>query len=289
MRELKISASITSRESASFGKYLQEIKKIELLSTEEETELISLIKKGDAKAHQRLVNANLRFVVSVAKQYQGNGLTLADLVNEGNIGLMKAASRFDETRGFKFISYAVWWIRQSILQAINEQSSMIRLPKNKMLMKGKIQRAQSALEQQLERTPSSEELAEQMNMENEDISNALQFGGQHVSLDAPFSSEEESSLLDVLENIDSDKTDDKINRRDSLSMEIQRALETLDNRQKQLVCWLFGIGLDFPLSMEEIADNFNVTRERVRQIRDNALAKLALTANINQLRSFLGN
>jgi RNA polymerase primary sigma factor len=289
MRELRISASITNRESASFGKYLQEIKKIELLTTEQEFVLTTQIKNGDEAALQRLVNANLRFVVSVAKQYQGHGLSLADLVNEGNIGLMKAARRFDDTRGFKFISYAVWWIRQSILQAIGEQSSMIRLPKHKMVMKSRIQKTQVILEQQLERQPSSEELAEVMNMENDDVANALQLSGSHISLDAPFSSEEENSLLDVLENDQSSKTDEKINHQDSLKWELQRALKTLDKRQKQMICWLFGIGVEYPLSMEEIAMKYDLTRERVRQIRDNALVKLGATGNANQLRAFLGN
>ena len=289
MRELRISASITNRESASFGKYLQEIKKIELLTTEQEFQLTTQIKNGNEAALQRLVNANLRFVVSVAKQYQGHGLSLADLVNEGNIGLMKAARRFDDTRGFKFISYAVWWIRQSILQAIGEQSSMIRLPKHKMVMKSRIQKTQVILEQQLERQPSSEELAEVMNMENDDVANAMQLSGSHISLDAPFSSEEENSLLDVLENDQSSKTDEKINHQDSLKWELQRALKTLDKRQKQMICWLFGIGVEYPLSMEEIAMKYDLTRERVRQIRDNALVKLGATGNANQLRAFLGN
>ena len=289
MRELRISASITNRESAGFTKYLQEIKKIELLSADEESKLTLLIKNGDESALQRLVNANLRFVVSVAKQYQGHGLSLPDLVNEGNIGLMKAARRFDDTRGFKFISYAVWWIRQSILQAIGEQSSMIRLPKHKMVMKSRIQKTQLMLEQQLERNPSPEELAQEMNIEDDEVSNTLQLHGSHVSLDAPFSSEEENSLLDVLENNHAGKTDEKINHQDSLKRELQRSLRTLDNRQKQMICWLFGIGIEYPLSMEEIAVRYDVTRERVRQIRDNALVKLGATRNAGQLRTFLGN
>ena len=289
MRELRISASITNRESAGFAKYLQEIKKIELLSADEESKLTLLIKNGDESALQRLVNANLRFVVSVAKQYQGHGLSLPDLVNEGNIGLMKAARRFDDTRGFKFISYAVWWIRQSILQAIGEQSSMIRLPKHKMVMKSRIQKTQLMLEQQLERNPSPEELAQEMNIEDDGVSNTLQLHGNHVSLDAPFSSEEENSLLDVLENNHAGKTDEKINHQDSLKRELQRSLRTLDNRQKQMICWLFGIGIEYPLSMEEIAVRYDVTRERVRQIRDNALVKLGATRNAGQLRTFLGN
>jgi len=289
MRELRISASITNRESAGFTKYLQEIKKIELLSADEESKLTLLIKNGDERALQRLVNANLRFVVSVAKQYQGHGLSLPDLVNEGNIGLLKAARRFDDTRGFKFISYAVWWIRQSILQAIGEQSSMIRLPKHKMVMKSRIQKTQLMLEQQLERNPSPEELAQEMNIEDDEVSNTLQLHGNHVSLDAPFSSEEENSLLDVLENNHAGKADEKINHQDSLKCELQRSLRTLDNRQKQMICWLFGIGIEYPLSMEEIAVRYDVTRERVRQIRDNALVKLSATRNAGQLRTFLGN
>ena len=289
MRELRISASITNRESAGFTKYLQEIKKIELLSADEECKLTLLIKNGDERALQRLVNANLRFVVSVAKQYQGHGLSLPDLVNEGNIGLLKAARRFDDTRGFKFISYAVWWIRQSILQAIGEQSSMIRLPKHKMVMKSRIQKTQLMLEQQLERNPSPEELAQEMNIEDDEVSNTLQLHGNHVSLDAPFSSEEENSLLDVLENSHAGKADEKINHQDSLKRELQRSLRTLDNRQKQMICWLFGIGIEYPLSMEEIAVRYDVTRERVRQIRDNALTKLSTTRNAGQLRTFLGN
>jgi RNA polymerase primary sigma factor len=289
MRELRISASITNRESAGFTKYLQEIKKIELLSADEECKLTGLIKNGDERALQRLVNANLRFVVSVAKQYQGHGLSLPDLVNEGNIGLLKAARRFDDTRGFKFISYAVWWIRQSILQAIGEQSSMVRLPKHKMVMKSRIQKAQLMLEQQLERNPSPEELAQEMNIEGDEVSNTLQLHGSHVSLDAPFSSGEENSLLDILENSHAGKTDEKINHQDSLKRELQRSLRTLDNRQKQMICWLFGIGVEYPISMEEIAVRYDVTRERVRQIRDNALTKLGAMRNAGQLRTFLGN
>ncbi|MES1215503.1 MAG: RNA polymerase sigma factor RpoD/SigA [Bacteroidota bacterium] len=289
MRELRISASITNRESAGFSKYLAEIKKIELLSTEEELKLSCLIKAGDETALRRLVNANLRFVVSVAKQYQGHGLSLADLVNEGNIGLMKAARRFDHTKGFKFISYAVWWIRQTILQAIGEQSSMIRLPKNKMIMKSRIQKAQSLLEQQLQREPSQEELALEMDVPDEEVADIMQLSSSHISLDAPLSSEEETSLLDVIENNEAAYADDKINNRDSLTDELQRALKTLDRRQKQMICWLFGIGIDYPLSMEEIANSFDLTKERVRQIRDKALLKLATTTNSNQLRSFMGN
>ncbi|MEJ0105891.1 MAG: sigma-70 family RNA polymerase sigma factor [Bacteroidota bacterium] len=281
MRELKISASITSRESISISKYLQEISKLPLISPEEEVYLTQLIREGDKTALKKLVNANLRFVVSVAKQYNGYGLSLPDLINEGNIGLIHAAEKFDPTRGFKFISFAVWWIRQSIAYAINEHARMIRVPVNKLMQKKSIERKQIELEQQLERTPSAEETAEAMNMETEDVQTALGWNGFHTSLDAPFSSDEENCLLDTIENDNASETDEKINYSESLQKELGRSLLTLDKRQREMICYLFGIGVDYPLSMDDVGRKYNLTTERVRQIRDKAITKLQTGRNAN--------
>lgn len=287
MRQLKISNSITNRESQSLEKYLQEIAKVEMVSPEEEVRLAVLIKKGDKSALDRLTRANLRFVVSVAKQYQGQGLSLPDLINEGNLGLIKAAQRFDDTRGFKFISFAVWWIRQNILQALGEHSRMIRLPLNKVLLKSKVTQAQTKLEQLLERTPSAEELAEMLEMDLTDVVMGLGFKDTPVSLDNPFSEDEDGSLLDTLENYNADKADGDLYHKDSLKTELERSFRVLSDRQKETICYFFGIGIDHPMSLEDISAKFSLTPERVRQIKDKALTKLRATQNFNVLRSYL--
>jgi RNA polymerase primary sigma factor len=288
MRQLKISKSITNRESPSLEKYLQEIGKVDLISPDEEVRLAILIKKGDKAALERLIKGNLRFVVSVAKQYQGQGLSLPDLINEGNVGLIKAVEKFDDTRGFKFISFAVWWIRQSILQAIAVHARMIRLPLNKVLLNGRIQRAQSVLEQSLERAPSPEELAEVMNMEMGELAASLATSGRHVSLDVPFSEEDDGTLLDTLENPNSEKSEGDLYHKDSLKTEINRSMSVLTERQRETICYFYGIGLDRPMSLEDIGQKFHLTPERVRQIKDKALNKLRTTQNFDLLRSYLG-
>jgi RNA polymerase primary sigma factor len=287
MRQLKISASITNRESPSLGKYLVDISKMDMIAPEEEVRLAQLIRNGDKKALECLVKANLRFVVSVAKQYQGQGLSLCDLINEGNIGLMKAAQRFDDSRGFKFISFAVWWIRQSILQAITEHAKMIRLPHNKMVLKNRIKNSYSALEQELGRAPSVEEVAEVLNLKAEEVSLVLELGNQHVSLDAPFSEEEDGSLMDTLQNHNAVSTDEKLSTGVSLKEELRRSLQTLDSRQKEMICYFFGIGVDYPLSLEAIAMKFDLTPERVRQIKDKAISKLRANKNVHLLQAYL--
>ncbi len=288
MRQLKITKSITNRESQSLEKYLQEIGKVELITPEEEVRLARLIKQGDQKALDRLTKANLRFVVSVAKQYQSQGLSLPDLINEGNLGLIKAAQRFDETKGFKFISYAVWWIRQSILQALAEQARIVRLPLNKVGLTNRIQKAFSQLEQEFEREPSAEELAELLGMDLDEVVNTLGINVRHVSVDTPLSEGEESTLLDVLVNNNADKTDALLDHHQSLKTEIDRSLQTLTERQKEVVCYFFGIGVDHPLSLEDIGERYNLTRERVRQIKDKAITKLRATQKCDLLRSYLG-
>jgi RNA polymerase primary sigma factor len=287
MRQLKISKSITNRESASLEKYLQEIGKVPLLSPEEEVLLIAQIKKGDKRALDKLVKANLRFVVSVAKQYQGQGLSLPDLINEGNIGLIKSVERFDDTRGFKFISFAVWWIRQSIIKAIADHARLIRLPLNKVVLTGKIKKVNSALEQELERMPSPEELAEALNMDVHEVDAHLNNKELHVSLDTPFSEDEDSSLIDTLENKNADHSDKKYHSI-CLKQEIERSLQTLPERYKQMLCYFFGIGIDYPLSLDDIGQRFDITPERVRQIKDKALNKMRESQNFNLLRSYLG-
>jgi RNA polymerase primary sigma factor len=289
MRQLKITKSITNRESQSLEKYLQEIGKVELISPEEEVRLATLIKQGDQRSLDRLTKANLRFVVSVAKQYQNQGLSLPDLINEGNLGLIKAAQRFDETRGFKFISYAVWWIRQSILQALAEQARIVRLPLNKVGLTNRIQKAYSQLEQEFEREPSAEELAELLQMDLEEVSSSLGINARHVSMDTPLSEGEENTLLDVLENPNVERTDSELDYKQSLKTEIDRSLGTLTERQKEVICYFFGIGVDHPLSLEDIGERYSLTRERVRQIKDKAISKLKTAQRCDVLRSFLGS
>ncbi len=288
MRQLKITKSITNRESQSLEKYLQEIGKVDLLTPEEEVELAKKIKQGDQVSLERLTKSNLRFVVSVAKQYQNQGLSLSDLINEGNLGLIKAAQRFDETRGFKFISYAVWWIRQSILQALAEQSRIVRLPLNKVGSLNKINKAFSQLEQEYEREPSAEELAEMLDIATEEVETTLGVAARHVSVDAPFVEGEDNSLLDVLENIGTGPTDTHLAYNESLSIEIERSLSTLTERQRDVIKLYFGIGVEHPLSLEDIGDQFGLTRERVRQIKDKAINKLRTTSKSKLLKNYLG-
>jgi RNA polymerase primary sigma factor len=288
MRQLKITKSITNRESQSLEKYLQEIGKVELISPEEEVKLAIRIKQGDQRALDKLTKANLRFVVSVAKQYQNQGLSLPDLINEGNLGLIKAAQRFDETRGFKFISYAVWWIRQSILQALAEQSRIVRLPLNKVGLTNRIQKAYSQLEQEFEREPSAEELAEVLELDIEEVSSSLGIAARHVSMDTPLSEGEDNTLIDVLENPNAELANSNIEHKESLKQEIDRSLKTLTERQKEVICFFFGIGVDHPMSLEDIGERFNLTRERVRQIKDKAITKLRSNSRSKMLRSYLG-
>jgi RNA polymerase primary sigma factor len=288
MRQLKITKSITNRESQSLEKYLQEIGKVELISPEEEVKLAIRIKQGDQKALDKLTKANLRFVVSVAKQYQNQGLSLPDLINEGNLGLIKAAQRFDETRGFKFISYAVWWIRQSILQALAEQSRIVRLPLNKVGLTNRIQKAYSHLEQEFEREPSAEELAELLELDIEEVSSTLGIAARHVSMDTPLSEGEDNTLIDVLINPNAEMANANIEHKESLKQEIDRSLRTLTERQKEVICFFFGIGVDHPMSLEDIGEKFNLTRERVRQIKDKAITKLRSNSRSKMLRSYLG-
>ncbi|MFT4061545.1 MAG: RNA polymerase sigma factor RpoD/SigA [Edaphocola sp.] len=288
MRQLKITKSITNRESQSLEKYLQEIGKVDLITPEEEVLLAVRIKQGDQKALEKLTNANLRFVVSVAKQYQNQGLSLSDLINEGNLGLIKAAQRFDETRGFKFISYAVWWIRQSILQALAEQSRIVRLPLNKVGLTNKISKAYSMLEQEYEREPSSEELALLLDIELEEVEATLGVAARHISMDAPFIDGEDNTLLDILENGNASKADRQIEHSDSLRLEVVRALATLTDRQRDVLVLYFGIGTANPVSLEDIGERFGLTRERVRQIKDKAIIKLRATNRCKLLKSFLG-
>jgi RNA polymerase primary sigma factor len=288
MRQLKITKSITNRESQSLEKYLQEIGKVELISPEEEVKLAGLIKQGNQAALDKLTKANLRFVVSVAKQYQNQGLSLPDLINEGNLGLIKAAQRFDETRGFKFISYAVWWIRQSILQALAEQSRIVRLPLNKVGLTNKIQKAFSQLEQEFEREPSPEELAELLELETEEVSATLGIAARHVSMDTPLSEGEDNTLIDVLENHNAERAETNIEHKESLKQEIERSMKMLTERQKEVICYFFGLGVDHPMSLEDIGDKFNLTRERVRQIKDKAITKLRTNSRSKALRGYLG-
>ncbi len=289
MRQLKITKSITNRESQSLEKYLQEIGKVDLITPEEEVNLAIRIKQGDQIALEKLTKANLRFVVSVAKQYQNQGLSLSDLINEGNLGLIKAAQRFDETRGFKFISYAVWWIRQSILQALAEQSRIVRLPLNKVGLSNKISKAYSQLEQEFEREPSTEELASILEIGTEEVETTLGVAARHVSVDAPFVDSEDNTLLDVLENPNSEAADSELSHYDSLRREIERSLGTLTERQRDVIKLYFGIGVEHPMSLEDIGEKFSLTRERVRQIKDKAITKLRTTTRCQLLKSYLGN
>ena len=286
MRQLKITKSITNRESASLDKYLQEIGKEELITVEEEVELAQRIRKGDQKALEKLTRANLRFVVSVAKQYQNQGLSLPDLINEGNLGLIKAAEKFDETRGFKFISYAVWWIRQSILQALAEQSRIVRLPLNQVGSLHKIHKAFSRFEQENERRPSPEELADSLDLPAEKVADTLRVSGRHISVDAPFVEGEDNSLLDVLVNDDSPIADRTLIN-ESLSTEVERALSTLTERERDIIKLFFGINCQ-EMTREEIGEKFGLTRERVRQIKEKAIRRLRHSSRSKLLKTYLG-
>ncbi len=287
MRQLKITKQVTNRETASLDKYLQEIGKVDLISADDEVELAQKIKAGDERALDRLVKANLRFVVSVAKQYQNQGLTLPDLINEGNLGLIKAARRFDETRGFKFISYAVWWIRQSILQALAEQSRIVRLPLNKIGSINKINKMFARLEQENERPPSPEEIAKQLDMTVSDVKESMKNSGRHVSMDAPLIEGEDSNLYDVLRSGES-PIPDKSLMHESLRTEILRALDTLTPREADVVLLYFGLGDKHPMTLEEIGETFDLTRERVRQIKEKAIRRLKHTSRSKILRTYLG-
>lgn len=286
MRQLKITKSITNRESASLDKYLQEIGKEDLITVEEEVELAQRIRKGDQKALEKLTRANLRFVVSVAKQYQNQGLSLPDLINEGNLGLIKAAEKFDETRGFKFISYAVWWIRQSILQALAEQSRIVRLPLNQVGSLNKINKAFSRFEQENERRPSPEELADSLDLPAEKVADTLRVSGRHISVDAPFVEGEDNSLLDVLVNDDSPIADRTLIN-ESLSTEVERALSTLTERERDIIKLFFGINTQ-EMTLEEIGEKFGLTRERVRQIKEKAIRRLRHSSRSKLLKTYLG-
>ena len=285
MRQLKISESITNRESASLNQYLSDIARIPMVTPQEEVILTQKIREGDQAALERLTTANLRFVVSVAKQYQSSGMTLGDLINEGNVGLVKAAKRFDETKGFKFISYAVWWIRQSILSAINEQGRMIRLPLNKVGDLSKIAKAASQLEQQYERQPTPEELAESLEITAEKVNDVLGHSGKHISYDSPFSAEEDNTLLDVLQS--SEPGTDKGLITESLSIEVADSLRTLDKKEREVLTLFFGLGDGQAHSLEEIGDKYELTRERVRQIKDKALARLRANSRSWVLKGYL--
>lgn len=286
MRQLKITKSITNRESASLDKYLQEIGKEDLITVEEEVELAQRIRKGDQKALEKLTRANLRFVVSVAKQYQNQGLSLPDLINEGNLGLIKAAEKFDETCGFKFISYAVWWIRQSILQALAEQSRIVRLPLNQVGSLNKINKAFSRFEQENERRPSPEELADSLDLPAEKVADTLRVSGRHISVDAPFVEGEDNSLLDVLVNDDSPIADRTLIN-ESLSTEVERALSTLTERERDIIKLFFGINTQ-EMTLEEIGEKFGLTRERVRQIKEKAIRRLRHSSRSKLLKTYLG-
>ncbi|GAA0759484.1 MULTISPECIES: sigma-70 family RNA polymerase sigma factor [Psychroflexus] len=288
MRQLKITKQVTNRESKSLDKYLQDISKVDLITAEEEVELAQRIREGDQAALEKLTNANLRFVVSVAKQYQNQGLKLPDLINEGNVGLVKAAKRFDETRGFKFISYAVWWIRQSILQALAEQSRVVRLPLNKIGVINKINKTFSHLEQVNERPPSAIEIAKELDMSESQVKVALKNSGRHLSMDAPFKEgENDSNLYDVLSSAESPTPDDQL-MRDSLSIEINRALETLSQREADVIRLNYGIGNQPAMTLQEIGDTFDLSRERVRQIREKGIRRLKHQSKNKMLKKYLG-
>ncbi len=287
MRQLKITKSITNRNTASLDKYLQDIGKEELITAEQEVELARRIKQGDEVALEKLTKANLRFVVSVAKQYQNQGLSLPDLINEGNVGLIKAARRFDETRGFKFISYAVWWIRQSILQALAEQSRIVRLPLNQVGSLNKIKKTTSILEQKYERTPSAREIADEMEVSDHKIAAAMKISTRYVSMDAPIAADEDTKLLDVFVPTDSPKTDEPL-MHESLGKEIQRSLSTLSEKERDVINLYYGIGLNHGLTLEEIGDKFDLTRERVRQIKEKAIRRLRHNSRSKLLKAYLG-
>lgn len=287
MRQLKISKQITNRESQSLDKYLQEIGKVDLITSDIEVELAKRIREGDQIALEKLTKANLRFVVSVAKQYQNNGLTLGDLINEGNLGLIKAAKRFDETRGFKFISYAVWWIRQSIMQALAEQSRIVRLPLNRVGSLNKISKTFSDLEQKFQREPSTEELADVLEITTDEVRDTMKISGRHVSMDAPFVQGEENSLLDVLAD-DNEETPDSQLMMDSLRREVQRALATLTQRESDVIAFYFGLNGEHAMTLEEIGEKYNLTRERVRQIKEKATRRLRHNSRSKSLKAYLG-
>jgi RNA polymerase primary sigma factor len=287
MRQLKITKQVTNRDTPSLDKYLQEIGRVELISPEDEVILARKIKSGDNEALKKLVKANLRFVVSVAKQYQNQGITLPDLINEGNLGLMKAAQRFDETRGFKFISYAVWWIRQAILQALAEQSRIVRLPVNKIGSINRINRAFARLEQTYEREPSSQEIAEMLEMVPEDVKEALKTNGRTLSMDAPISSEEDNTMYDVIPSTDAPSPDKNLIN-ESLAYEIERALCTLSPRESKVLKLYFGLGMKHPYTLEEIGEELSLTRERVRQIKEKAIKRIQFTTRCRILKSYLG-
>jgi RNA polymerase primary sigma factor len=287
MRQLKISKQITNRESQSLDKYLQEIGKVDLITAEVEVELAKRIREGDQVALEKLTKANLRFVVSVAKQYQNNGLTLGDLINEGNLGLIKAAKRFDEKRGFKFISYAVWWIRQSMMQALAEQSRVVRLPLNRVGSLSKISKTFSDLEQKFQREPSTEEIAEVIGITTEEVLDNLKLSGRHLSMDAPFSQGEEGSLLDVLSDANESNPEKQL-MTDSLTQEVQRALSTLTRREAEVIESYYGLNNHSSMTLEEIGEKFNLTRERVRQIKEKATRRLRHASRSSTLKTFLG-
>lgn len=287
MRQLKITKQVTNRETASLDKYLQEIGKVELITAEEEVELARRIRQGDQAALEKLTKANLRFVVSVSKQYQNQGLSLPDLINEGNLGLIKAAQRFDETRGFKFISYAVWWIRQSILQALAEQSRIVRLPLNKIGSINKINKAFSKLEQEYEREPSAEEIAGLLELTENDVKESMKNSGRHISMDAPLVQGEESNMYDVLRSNDSPSPEAGLIN-DSLRKEIDRALSTLTAREADVIKYYFGLNGEHAMTLEEIGEKFDLTRERVRQIKEKAIRRLKQTSRSKILKTYLG-
>jgi len=287
MRQLKITKQVTNRDTPSLDKYLQEIGKVDLISPEDEVVLARRIKSGDSEALKMLVKANLRFVVSVAKQYQNQGMSLPDLINEGNLGLMKAAQRFDETRGFKFISYAVWWIRQAILQALAEQSRIVRLPVNKIGSINRINKAFARLEQEYEREPSSQEIANMLEMIPEDVKESLKTNGRTVSMDAPLSAEEDNTMYDILQSNDTPSPDKSLIN-ESLAYEIERALSTLSNREAKVLKLYFGLGMKHPFTLEEIGEELHLTRERVRQIKEKAIKRIQFTTRCKILKTYLG-
>ena len=287
MRQLKIAKQVTNRETASLDKYLQEIGRVELITAEEEVILAQKIKQGDRQALEKLTKANLRFVVSVSKQYQNQGLSLPDLINEGNLGLIKAAQRFDETRGFKFISYAVWWIRQSILQALAEQSRIVRLPLNKIGSINKINKAYAQLEQEFERTPNAEEIANLLDISENEVKESMKNSGRHVSMDAPLIQDEENTMYDVLRNDDTPTPETGLIY-DSLRKEIERAISTLTQREADVIRLYFGLNGKHPMTLEEIGEKFELTRERVRQIKEKAIRRLKHTSRSKMLKTYLG-
>ena len=287
MRQLKISRSITNREAPSLEKYLREISRVDILTADDEVELMEGVRKGDKAAREKLVSANLRFVVSVAKQYQGQGLSLPDLINEGNVGLIRSVEKFDPSRGFKFISFAVWWIRQAIIHALAEKSRLIRLPLNKVALRARIRKASAKLEQEFDRQPSAEELAQELGLSEEEIAHHLSQADFHTSLDSPLGEEEDSTVMDTIENLDAERTDRAMVHTESLRFEIQRCLSILPPRQREMICCYFGIGVEYPMGLDEIARKYNITTERVRQIRDKSLQRLRESGNRDLLISFL--